>query len=166
MPRAQVSTSTLRARRAPTPQPTWSRLPAEMQHGEGGVDSWPQICTGGYPSKACRKPSENQTQLGPRGARHRPPPSPRAQHFPILQCLHRSTYVRVWYRGLVSLNIVSGSVRLRKARRSQEGEQGRGTLRLGWHRDQVENVVDMAAVGILGHHRAIVAPESSLKASR
>ena len=36
MPRSQVSTSTLRARRAPTPQPTWSRLPAEMQHGEGG----------------------------------------------------------------------------------------------------------------------------------
>ena len=58
--------------------PTWSRLPAEMQHGKGGMDSWPQICTGGYPWKACRKPSENQTQLDPRGARHRPPPSPRA----------------------------------------------------------------------------------------
>ena len=43
-----------------------------------GMDSWPQICTGGYPWKACRKPSENQTQLDPRGARHRPPPSPRA----------------------------------------------------------------------------------------
>ena len=47
-------------------------------HGRGGWTHGAADMHRGYPWKACRKPSENQTQLDPRGARHRPPPSPRA----------------------------------------------------------------------------------------
>ena len=52
-------------------QPTWSRLPAEMQGGE--VEGLPQMCRGS--SRACCKPSENRTQLNPRHARALRPPA-------------------------------------------------------------------------------------------
>ena len=75
VPRSQVSTSALRARRAPIyelyttadVEPPSSRDAAWL-HGGGWTQGRRNAQGGAW--KACRKPSENQNQLGPRGWRN------------------------------------------------------------------------------------------------